>query len=218
MSPNGMNEEERRELIARQHRALYGNDSSLYMNPDNSPSRPISQDARVLAAASGPHGASPLNFDSFGMPSGSSTEGGVSMPPQSGVKPEPRENNTTSPAPKSNNFAMYESQQAPSQNAGSTSPSNSPAPQNQKISSSSGVAPIGTRPVPGTAPGKRNTPPQPSPLGYGQAGERMQQSGTQERSQSASSNPTTGEKTVGFGWNGNSGPWGQNKMQASVWG
>ena len=57
MSPNtGMSEEERRELIARQHRALYGNDSNLYSDQT---SRPGSQDARV-ATTMGVRGGSPL--------------------------------------------------------------------------------------------------------------------------------------------------------------
>ena len=41
-----MNEEERRELIARQHRALYGDNSNLY----NSTS---SQDVRVQTSSAG---------------------------------------------------------------------------------------------------------------------------------------------------------------------
>src|ERR1700761_9104990 len=64
MSPNtGMSEEERRELIARQHRALYGNDSNLYSDQT---SRPGSQDARV-ATTMGVRGGSPLAYDPFGM-------------------------------------------------------------------------------------------------------------------------------------------------------
>ena len=58
MSPNtGMTEEERRDLIARQHRALYGNDSTLYSGDT---SRPISQDARVATSMTGLRGGSPL--------------------------------------------------------------------------------------------------------------------------------------------------------------
>ena len=61
MSPNTMSEEERRELIARQHRALYGDNSTLY-NADGTAARPNSQDARVPAGA---RGVSPMAFDPF---------------------------------------------------------------------------------------------------------------------------------------------------------
>ena len=61
MSPNTMSEEDRRELIARQHRALYGDNSTLY-NADGTAARPGSQDARVPAGA---RGASPMAFDPF---------------------------------------------------------------------------------------------------------------------------------------------------------
>ncbi|KAI9723564.1 MAG: hypothetical protein M1828_004160 [Chrysothrix sp. TS-e1954] len=211
-SPNGMNEEERRELLARQHRALYGNDSSLYMQSDTSSPRPVSQDARVLAAQSaGGQGSSSMNYDSYGMQGPSSAEG---LPTQAGAQSRQDEGSTISPGPKNNAYAMYSTQQVASQPGASSSTGNTPAPQDQSLppNSAGGVGPIGTRPVSGTISGKRNTPPQPSPLGYGQA--------QGERSQSAASNPSMGnaDKSVGLGWSGNSGPWGPNKVQTSVWG
>src|SRR4051794_841338 len=82
MSPNTMSEEDRRELIARQHRALYGNDSTLYGNNSNQQS---SQDARVSTSMAARNN-SPLAFDPFGMQgqSGQSAgnEGAVQMPPR----------------------------------------------------------------------------------------------------------------------------------------
>jgi hypothetical protein len=71
-----MNEDERRELIARQHRALYGENSTLYNNNPTS-----SQDVRVQS--SGPGRASPLAFDPFAMQSqGAAGEATVQMPPR----------------------------------------------------------------------------------------------------------------------------------------
>ena len=71
MSPNTMSEEDRRELIARQHSALYGDNSSLY-NADGTAARPSSQDARVPVGA---RGASPMAFDPFSAQAQAATNG-----------------------------------------------------------------------------------------------------------------------------------------------
>lgn len=75
-----MSEEDRRELIARQHRALYGEGSNLY-NADGT--RASSQEARTSSTG---RGASPLAFDSFGQtPAGAGAgtgDGSVQMPPR----------------------------------------------------------------------------------------------------------------------------------------
>ena len=219
LSPNAVNEDERRDLIARQHRALYGNDSNLYMGDSSSP-RPMSQDARVLAATSGGHMSSPMGYEAFSAPTGGPGEVGSSKQAMPGQQQRSRSNSTTSPAANAGGFPMYEHgqqqqqhQQVPNQTS-SSSPGASPTRQGS-MSHAGGVAPIGTRPH-GQA--KRNTPPQPSPLGYGYGGEQRNQN-SNERSQSSASNPASAgpEKSVNMGWNGQSG-WGQNKMQASVWG
>ncbi|KAL9089490.1 MAG: hypothetical protein Q9159_002530 [Coniocarpon cinnabarinum] len=210
-SPNGMSEEDRRELIARQHRALYGNDSNLYL-PDGSSARPISQDARVMAGAPGP---SPMNYDGYGAPPGSGGVGADGNASGAGAmlgQPRSRSNSTSSPAANQNApFAMYESAPQTSNPTSSSSPGASPTRGGSKPALSGGVAPIGTRPL----HAKRNTPPMPSPLSHGYAGGN-------ERSQSSASNPTASgaEKPPGLGWgnNTNNGPWGNNKTQAPVWG
>lgn len=69
MSPTTMSEEDRRELIARQHRALYGDNSSLY-NADGT--RAQGQDARVPSGGRGP---SPLAYDPFGAQAQAGAEG-----------------------------------------------------------------------------------------------------------------------------------------------
>lgn len=225
MSPNTMSEEDRRELIARQHRALYGDNASLYNADGNAPRRG-SQDVR---APSGPRGGSPLAFDPF-VQAQAGAEGAVQMPPRD------RQESTASPA--SNQAAqqsfglMSEAQQ--SSRASNSSPGASPPlVQGQKGGVATGVAPIGTRPVqgaPSQAPGlnKRSTTPlTPSSLSYGFSSSDAQNSAAaqpkDERSTSAASNPTLADKTVpglGGAWASNSGVWGKNTLgaQASVWG
>ena len=206
-----MSEEDRRELIARQHRALYGNDSSLYM-PDGSSARPISQDARVMAGPPGPHGASPMNFEGYGPPGGTGapTAEGPPAGPTLGATSRSRSNSTSSPAATQNAFAMYDNNPQGGNPTSSSSPGASPTRSGAKPAGAGGVAPIGTRPL----QTKRNTPPMPSPLAHGY-------SGGNERSQSSASNPAApgAEKPPGLSWsaNANNGPWG-NKAQASVWG
>lgn len=236
MSPNAMSEEERRELIARQHRALYGNDSALYGNDSN---RTSSQDARVATTAAG-RGNSPLAFDPFGMQAqNASAEGAVQMPPRdqmpskdttSGAQ-RSRANSTSSPSSNpTTSFSLFENAQQSSRTS-TSSPGGSPPRQGAKATTGAGVAPIGTRPAQnqgqpaGPTLSKRSTTPLPSPLSYAySASEQHSSNNNNERSTSASSNPSSSvaDKGVGLGWGSNSGVWGPSKntlgVQASVWG
>jgi hypothetical protein len=230
MSPNaGMTEEERRELIARQHRALYGNDSTLYSEQT---SRPSSQDARN-ASAMGGRGNSPLAFDPFGMQGqNNSGEPAVQMPQrdhgnQNKDNAQQSGDANSNSSPSSNpttNFSLFENAQQSSRTSNS-SPGGSP-PRQGKSTSAASVAPIGTRPTSGQAAGqglqKRSTTPLPSPLSYGFSANDQSNN---ERSTSASSNPSSSvaDKTVsGLGWGSNSAVWGNSNsklgVQASVWG
>jgi hypothetical protein len=236
MSPNtAMSEDERRELIARQHRALYGNDSSLY--PEQT-SRPGSQDARV-APTMGVRGNSPLAYDPFGLQGqNNSGEPAVQMPSRGGEHHKDGQasgpNSTSSPSSNpTTNFSYLENAQQSSRTSNS-SPGGSPPRQGGEKgqSGSANPAPIGTRPAAGNqqsgAQGqnnlqKRSTTPLPSPLSYGFSANDQQNN---ERSTSASSNPSSSvaDKGVpsGLGWGSNSGVWGSSKnslgVQASVWG
>jgi hypothetical protein len=198
MSPNTMNEDERRELIARQHRALYGENSSLYNNNPTS-----SQDVRVQSSNPG-RGASPLAFDPFGMQAPNS-EGSVQMPPRAdkdgaGGAQEARANSNSSPSSNQNPaFSLFDAQK----------------------SNGSGVAPIGTRPAqglqqPAGAPlGKRATSPLPSPLGYNSYNASEQHNAA---TTSASMNPSSTITDKGIWGNG---PWSNTPnqgVQTSVWG
>lgn len=220
MSPNAMSEEERRELIARQHRALYGDSASLY----NSNNPTSSQDVRVSGAG---RGQSPLAFDPFGMQaSNASNEGSVQMPPRgdkdaAGGAQEARASNSSPSSNQNPNFGRFDNTQQASRTSNS-SPGGSPPRQGQKANGS-GVAPIGTRPAAnqgqsaGASLSKRATTPLPSPLSYNSYNANEQGNPT---TTSASLNPssTATDKGVGM-WN--KGPWSNapsQGVQASVWG
>lgn len=232
MSPStGMNEDERRELIARQHRALYGGDSALYTDT----SRPVSQDARVSASVTGfsRGNGSPLAYDPFGMQSQNNAgDSAVQMPPRDqaqnkNVAPgaqRSRANSTSSPSSNpTTSFSLFENAQQSSRTSNSSPTGGSPPGEGAKATPTAGVAPIGTRPSQtqqsGSTLQKRSTTPLPSPLSYGFTASEQS---SNERSTSASSNPssTVADKPVGLGWGGNSGVWGKNTLgvQASVWG
>jgi hypothetical protein len=216
-----MSEEERRELIARQHRALYGDQSALYSN--NNPTS--SQDVRVNSSGSG-RGQSPLAFDPFSMqgPNGPN-EGAVQMPPRdkdaTGGAQEGR--NSSPSATQNAAFSLFENSQQASRTSNS-SPGASPPHQGQKANGSS-VAPIGTRPSgnqgqAGGAPlSKRATTPLPSPLSYSY--NASEQGNTGPTSSSASLNPSSTVTDKGPIWGNKSGVWGSGPsqgVQASVWG
>jgi hypothetical protein len=217
-----MSEEDRRELIARQHRALYGESSNIY-NSEGSSSRPQSQDVRTSGSQRGP---SPLAFDPFGVQAQGGAEGAVQMPPRdrTGSTASPASN---PPAQQSFNNILNEAQQ--SSRTSNSSPGGSPPLGQGQKGSAAGVAPIGTRPTQPAGPAgnlnKRSTTPlTPSSLSYGFTSADAQNTGNQdERSTSAASNPPI-EKGVGGlgGWGGNPGVWGSGKntlaVQPSVWG
>lgn len=218
-----MSEEERRELIARQHRALYGEQSALY----NSNNPTSSQDVRVNSSGTG-RGPSPLAFDPFRMQSPTAAnDSAVQMPSRdkdatAGAQ-ELRGNNDSSPSSGQNpTFSLFENSQQASRTSNS-SPGGSPPRQGQK-SNGSNVAPIGTRPTanqgqPAGAPlGKRATTPLPSPLSYSY---NASEQNSNANSTSASLNPSSTVTDKGPIWGNKNGVWGNSSsqgVQASVWG
>ena len=235
-----MNEEDRRELIARQHRALYGNESSSFFDganfgDDSHTPRPSVQPTGATSASTAPRGSSPLNFDSYGVTQSSTQIG--SSEGQSAVKgPSPRPqqrsraNSTSSPASNTQSFSLFDNAAQQSSRTSTSSPGGSPPRQAKSSNGHMGstVAPIGTRPVQAQAAnpalGKRSTTPLPSPLSYGFApNERVAaNSSMAERSTSAASNPAVTAKDSGMGmnWASGGGVWGKGSLgaQASVWG
>lgn len=224
MSPNAMSEEERRGLIARQHRALYGEQSALY----NSNNPTSSQDVRVNSSGSG-RGPSPLAFDPFGMQApNASNESAVQMPPRdkdaSGGAQEVRVNSNSSPSSSQNPaFSLFENSQQASRTS-TSSPGGSPPRQGQKANGS-GVAPIGTRPTAnqgqpaGVSLSKRATTPLPSPLSYSYNASEQHHGGAM--STTGSLNPSSTITDKGPIWGNKNAVWGNTPsqgVQASVWG
>ncbi|KAL9103179.1 MAG: hypothetical protein Q9163_001745 [Psora crenata] len=191
-----MNEEDRRELIARQHRALYGNETPVYNDDDSHTPRP----GHPASSAPPGRGPSPRSYDPFNSAAGqqqaSSDDTGSQLQPNDqgqpagkGPSPKPQQqqqqqqqqqpqqqqqqqqrdqDSTASPAsnPPSQNFNLFEAAQQSSRTS-TSSPGGSPP--RQAKSSASGVAPIGTRPAQACNPAlsKRSGTPSQSPLSYG---------------------------------------------------
>jgi hypothetical protein len=242
ISPNSANEEDRRELIARQHRALYGNEGPNYYDPnnfgaDNHTPRPNNQAPGAPGSAIGGRGPSPMAYSGFGsnheQKPTSTTESAqqYNTNDQNGAKgpsPKPhqsrsRANSTSSPASNPQNFSLFDNAQQSSRTS-TSSPGGSPP---RPVKSSTGpigssVAPIGTRPAQNQASNpalnKRSTTPLPSPLSYGFAPNEVTGTGNNnanERSTSAASNPPAGAKESNMSnmnWGSSSGVWGKNPL------
>lgn len=232
MSPgSSMSEEERRELIARQRSALYGD--GAYPEgagfDENGTPRPGTQGSGSQSAT-GIRGHSPLAFDHFNSQAnqGESQQG---QEPQSATQApgqqRSRANSTSSPSSNpTSSFSLFESAAQQSSRTSTSSPGGSP-PRQGKAPTSSGVAPIGTRPsaqATNPALNKRSTTPLPSPLSYGFAANNDETTEQNDnRATSAASNPNsqgnTQNASIG-GWGSKSGVWGNKPLgvQASVWG
>ncbi|KAJ5637182.1 hypothetical protein N7490_007061 [Penicillium lividum] len=214
LSPAAVSEDSRRDLLARQHRALYGNESPAFFPPGPLPddnSRPESQAAGTPSSAA--RGASPRGVDPFGINQVLAVADGAP-----GLQSTSRANSTSSPSSAIN--AGFSEQPVPTSSPGNTS--QAPTKLN--------AGPIGSRVGPQTSasanPNKRATTPMSSSLGYGYT---PGEANSNERTTSAAPNPsvtaTTSPKDsaggVGLGWSNGSGVWGSKSglgVQASVWG
>ena len=234
-----MNEEDRRELIDRQRRALYGNESAPYIEGGNFADE--SHTPRPTNTASGSakpagRGPSPRTYDPYAMgqnaaqnmiaDAGGQLSANDSAP--TGPSPKPlqgrsRADSTASPAsnPTSQNFSLFENAAQQSSRTSTSSPGGSPP--RQAKTSNPGVAPIGTRPSQNQTSNatltKGSTTPSPSPLGYGFTNNENQNlsviSNGNERSTSAASNQAGGnskDSSMGgsIGWGNGSGVWGSS--------
>jgi len=245
MSPASMSEEGRRELIARQHRALYGNESASFF-PNNGMgsdvSRPDTQGSSGPTSAGGARGPSPRSaMDHFNaaennnqaVPAGSSADG-TQQRSRADSTSSPNSATQTSANPTSNpaGFSLFDNGAQQSSHTSASSPGESPSRPAQKSATApigSNVAPIGTRPsqptgsqAPNPTLNKRSTTPLPSPLSFGFAPNEPANTNSNERSTSAASNPSAPakESSVGLGWGNGSGVWGNRPLgvQAPVWG
>ena len=236
MSPSTLSEEGRRELIARQHRALYGNEAPNFYQPGAFPEDNASRSDASGAAGSGQAGAgrgpSPRAMDPFGMvPNQATVNTSDSATAASSSIPTSQQERTSSTSPTSGNnvaaasFAAFE---GTTQQNTSTSPprGESPTRQTQKAVTApigSGMGPIGSRPqqqASGQTLNKRSTTPLASPMTFGFGSN--EQSNATERTGSAASNPSgnTDKSNVSMAWGSGSGVWGsKNPLGAtSVWG
>lgn len=232
LSPSGMSEDDRRELIARQREALYREGAASYVDetgtPRSGPPAPPNGPASM-------RGQSPLTYE-YGRTPPIHPDAG-SQPPVEGAQgsqsagPNQRSRANSNASPQSNNAGNKGVFEGTSRTSNS-SPGGSPS--NVKPQGGNAVAPIGTRPS-GTVPGasnqaaqnpalnKRSTTPLPSPLSQGYSAPGSGDNNT-PTSTGAPSNPTSaaGEGPVGLsGWGGRPGVWGNKSglgVQASVWG
>lgn len=229
---SGMSEEERRELIARQRSALYGEGAYPENGgfDDNGTPRPGTQGSGSQSAT-GIRGHSPLAFDHFNA-QGQQGENASqqAQEPQSATQApgqqRSRANSTSSPSSNpTSSFSLFDSAAQQSSRTSTSSPGGSPPRQGK--APTSGVAPIGTRPggaqAPNPALNKRSTTPLPSPLSYGFAASSNDETTDSKdgRTTSAASNPNSqAQQDVALGWGSKSGVWGKNSLgvQASVWG
>ena len=227
-----MSEEERRELIARQRSALYGEGAYPENGgfDDNGTPRPGTQGSGSQSAT-GIRGHSPLAFDHFNA-QGQQGENASqqAQEPQSATQApgqqRSRANSTSSPSSNpTSSFSLFDSAAQQSSRTSTSSPGGSPPRQGK--APTSGVAPIGTRPsgaqAPNPALNKRSTTPLPSPLSYGFAASSNDETTDSKdgRTTSAASNPNSqAQQDVALGWGSKSGVWGKNSLgvQASVWG
>ena len=242
ISPNTMNEEDRRELIARQHRALYGSEQAPFFDEESHTPKPPNP-ASGPTSSGGGRGPSPRNYDPFNMGGGQSQsqmkaeDSGQLNPHEAGQqggngpspKPQPgnsHENNTASPAsnPPSQTFSLFESAAQQSSRTSTSSPGGSPPRAGKTIGP--GVAPIGTRPAQASNPAfsKRSGTPSHSPLSQGLLANDSRRTAGNDRSTSSASNPSSGatKDSNTSAWGSSSGVWGNsgnnNKSVGAVWG
>lgn len=245
LSPSGMSENDRRDLIARQRSALYGEgpfaETGGYVDETGTPRPGVPGPHHGPPATSAHRGPSPLAFEYGRVPppgvdAGDAKDGGAVKSPPIGVNPQSRTNSTSSPQP---NAHQHHQQQQRSSSSGASPVGSSPV--NGKPSSGSvggPVAPIGTRPSISGPPGiptaasqsslnisKRATTPLTSPVGHpfnapGVNNENVPPPSAGGVSSGGAGNGAEGAPGIGVsGW-GNRGNsvWGNKGVQASVWG
>lgn len=230
MSPSTLSEEGRRDLIARQHRALYGGEGAAFVGQT-----PYGIEDIGTRDQSGPQanntpatarGASPRSVDPFSAP------GQPSQNEQNTATGQDTSRAEKAGSPPGQSAPGFGSFDAPIQSSGgkSSSPtSGEEVSHSRQISKSTtapisgGMGPIGSRPNAQPAPNqslnKRTTSPLPSSLSYNfgnneQINDRAPSSNSNSNAQKESSSGS------GMGaWGTGSGVWGNNKIgTTSVWG
>ncbi len=239
LSPGNMSEDDRRELIARQRSALYGE------GPFAETGGYVDENGNVRSGPPGTHNApatlrghSPLAYEygrtppAEGGPQGPMDGGG---PGSQSAGPNQRSRANSTASPQSNpagNKGVFDAPGAQqSSRTSNSSPGGSP-PGTKPGPGGNAVAPIGTRPSgnpsgpvgpPNSALNKRSTTPLASPHSHGFSGPGNNENITPTTGGPSNPPSATAEGSMGLsGWGGRSGVWGNSKsglgVQASVWG
>ncbi|RHZ49246.1 uncharacterized protein CDV56_100228 [Aspergillus thermomutatus] len=242
LSPAAMSEESRRDLLARQHRALYGNESPAFFPPNNfgdDNSRPESQAGGTPSSATGIRGASPRGIDQypFGLsqtPVQGNTDGVAQVAAGAASLQSPsRATSTSSPSSGMNPvFGKFDGSDQPPTSTSSPGRADSPSSRQAPVKPNAGaigsVGPIGSRPVQQSGPSqisnpalnKRSTTPLPSPLGFGfTSSDGVASGASNDRAASSASNPVASTSATSAGAKETSGSvglgWGNG---SGVWG
>lgn len=225
MSPSTLSEEGRRDLIARQHRALYGGDSAAFVGQTpyeniNSREPPTSGPNTTPGAA---RGSSPFGAAAHAAQGDTTAQGTTST---QDTRPEKAGSPSSQAAPGFGSFDAQVQQSGgkpPSPTSGEESSHTRQISKSTTAPISGAMGPIGSRPNPAPGPNqalnKRTTSPLPSSLGYG-FGNNEQNSDRAASSNSNSNNQKDSTQNAGIGaWGTGSGVWGNNKIgTTSVWG
>ena len=233
MSPSTLSEEGRRELIARQHRALYGGDQAAFIgqlpfaDQDAGGRDPV---GNVATSAPGAvRGPSPRGVDPFGI-SGQASQGEGNAQGAPGPEGSRTEKASSPSAQTSSGFGNFDAP-IPSSGKASTPPSGEESSHSRQISKSTtapvtgGMGPIGSRPNAQQAPNqtlnKRTTSPLPSSLGYSFANneQNADRTGSANSNSNAQKDSNSNSNAAMGPWGTGSGVWGSNKIgTTSVWG
>jgi hypothetical protein len=229
MSPSTLSEEGRRDLIARQHRALYGSEGPGFVPNSGFRDDPANRDPSLAGNSQvGPvaRGPSPRGMEPFGMPAQASQAADSTGP---GASQESAREKAASPSghagPTFGNFdgPIQSTAKASSPPVGEEGTHTRQLSKSTTAPIAGGMGPIGSRPTGQQAPGQgikqRTTSPLPPSMSYGFNASDQ----NNERSNSSNSNSGPGKENSGNsnlgGWGSSSGVWGSNKIGAtSVWG
>ncbi|EXJ80381.1 hypothetical protein A1O1_08525 [Capronia coronata CBS 617.96] len=232
MSPSTLSEEGRRELIARQHRALYGAENPAFVGQvpfTNDETAGRDQGTNVPAGAAGAaRGPSPRGVDPFGIAGAAQQGEGNAQstgPGQDGSRMEQASSPSAQTSSGYGNFdaSMQTSGKAPTPPSGEETSHSRQISKSTTAPASGGMGPIGSRPMAQQAPSqslnKRTTSPLPSSLGYGFGSNEQ----TIDRASSANSTSNVTKESSATSatapWGTGSGVWGSNKIgTTSVWG
>lgn len=238
LSPGGMSEDDRRDLIARQRSALYGegsfSESGGYVDENGTTRQGLPGSGASVPGSI--RGHSPLTYEYGRAPPpradsiGSPADAG---PGSQSAGPNERSRANSNSSPQSNPAGQKGVFDAPVQQSSRTSASSPGGSPPRQVAPGAkpgqgAVAPIGTRPSLSNASGnpnmgKRSTTPLPSPLSQGYTAPGSEEnavanSGAQSNPNSASAE---GNNAALSGWGSRSGVWGNKSglgVQASVWG